>query len=78
MAGPISKNELQALETIVREPKKATFKIDDPFVGSLTSRGMVRTRAGKVEATARGKMKVQRSAALGRGKRGGRSGGLVD
>lgn len=78
MAGPISKNELHALEVIVREPKKAVFKIDDPFVGSLTSRGMVRTRGGKVEATARGKMKVQRSAALGRTRRGGRSGGMLD
>ena len=78
MAGPISKNELQTLETIVRDSKRAKFTIDDPNVSSLTQRGMVRTKLGKTEATPRGKMAVQRSTSLGRGKRGGRSGGLVD
>lgn len=78
MAGPISRNELSALESIVREPKKAEFRIDDPFVSSLEKRGMVRTKRGKPEATPRGRMAVQRNASLGRGRRGGRSGGMID
>lgn len=78
MAGPISKSELHALEAIVREPKKAVYRIDDPFVSSLEKRGMVRTKLGKAQATPRGRMTVQRSAALGRGRKGGRSGGMID
>lgn len=78
MAGPITKTELNTLEAIVRDSKRAVFTIDDPNVGSLKARGMVREKLGKTEATTRGKMTVQRSAALSRGKRSGRSGGLVD
>lgn len=78
MAGPISKSELNTLETIVKSSKRAVFTIDDPNVGSLKSRGMVREKFGKAEPTARGKMTVQRSVSLRRGKGGGGSGGLVD
>jgi len=78
MAGPITKNELSALQSIVRDPKTASKTVDESTLGSLTSRGMVRDKLGKTEATQRGKMTVQRSNSVSRGRGRGGGGRLID
>ena len=79
MPGPISKGELNALKSIVRDPKTASKTVDEGTLNSLNQRGMVREKLGKTEATTRGKMTVQRSNSVSRGRgRGGGGGRMID
>ena len=79
MAGPITKNELSALQSIVRDPKTASKTVDESTVNSLSQRGLVREKLGKTEATQRGKMTVQRTNSVSRGRsRGGGGGRMID
>ncbi len=67
MPGPITKSEMNALATLVRNPK-ARASVEESTVATLTQRGLVREKLGKLEATPRGKITIQRSARLQRGR----------
>ena len=65
MAGPMGKNEFDALSSIKRDPKTAST-VDEGVMRSLTRGGMVKERPGKVELTARGRMTIARKASVTR------------
>lgn len=67
MAGPISKSERSALETLLKSPTAAK-SMDESTISSLKQRGMIKEKLGKTSVTARGKIDLQRRGLLRRGK----------
>lgn len=74
---PFSKDQLSALESAKRGKVKSST-IDEGMRQDLSKKGLIQDKLGSVSLTARGKMTLQRRAAVRRGRGGGSSsGGLV-
>lgn len=74
---PFNKEQLGALASASKGPIKSA-NLDEGVRQDLAKKGLIQDKLGKVSLTARGKMTLQRRAAVRRGRGGsGGSGGLI-
>ena len=73
---PLGKDQINALATAARGKVKSST-LDETVRSDLAKKGLIQDKLGSVSLTARGKMTLQRKAAVRRGRGGGGSGGLI-